>query len=122
MSTLAGAHAMIFSPRAEALRSFFKEKLRLRSVDAGGGWLIFALPPSEVAFHPGKKGQVLLYFLCANVNATVKELKRRGVAFAGGINKHDWGKLVHARLPDATTLGIYEPTHASPLRRRRKRT
>jgi predicted enzyme related to lactoylglutathione lyase len=101
------------------MRTFFKEKLRLRSVDAGGGWLIFALP-AEVAIHPGEKGQVELYLVCDNVKTVVNELGKRGVKFAGGVKERGWGRLVQARLPDGTTLGIYEPKHASPIRRRTK--
>lgn len=119
-STFAGVHAVIFSPRANALRMFFKDKLGLRSVDAGGGWLIFALPPAEVAVHPGDKGQVELYLLCDNIKATVKELGKRGVKFVGDIKDRGWGKLAQARLPDGSTIGMYEPKHASPLRRRKR--
>jgi len=122
MSSISGVHAVLFSPRANALRMFFKEKLGMRSVDAGGGWLIFALPPTEIAVHPGEKGTLELYLLCDDVRATTKELEKRGVKFAGRIVDRGWGKLAKAKLPDGSTLGIYEPKHPSPLRRRRNRS
>jgi hypothetical protein len=120
MKSISGVHALLFSPRASAVRTFFKEKLDLRSVDAGGGWLIFALPPAEIAVHPGEKGLLELYLLCDDMRATIKELGKRGVKFVGRTQDRGWGMLARAKLPDGSTIGIYEPKHPTPLRRRKR--
>lgn len=111
-----GAHAIIFSSDAEADRAFFKDVLGLRSVDAGGGWLIFALPPSELAVHPaepGESGQEL-YLLSEDIDAAVAELESRGTIVAGPVSDQAWGRLAFIRLPGGGRLGIYEPRHPRP--------
>jgi catechol 2,3-dioxygenase-like lactoylglutathione lyase family enzyme len=113
-----GAHAIIFSSDAQADRAFFKDVLDLRSVDVGAGWLIFALPPAELAVHPaesGKPGQEL-YLLSGDIDGTVAELESRGVEVEKPLYEQDWGRLAFIRLPGGGKLGIYEPRHASPLR------
>ena len=107
---------MIFTQDAEALRAFLRDVLGLASVDAGGGWLIFALPPAELAGHPADEGdRHRLYLMCDDVRATVAELEGRGVEFTGPVSDEGFGLMTAMRLPGAGELGLYEPRHASPL-------
>jgi len=113
---ISGAHAIIFSSNADADRSFFKDVLGLGSVDAGGGWLIFALPPAELAVHPaeaGKPGQEI-YLLCKDIETTMKELESRGITVERPLSDQDWGHLGFIHLPGGGQLGIYQPRHPQP--------
>jgi len=104
-----GAHAIIFSSDADADRAFFKDVLSLRSVDAGGGWLILALPPAELAVHPaepGKPGQEL-YLLCEDIDRTVTELESKGITIERPFHDERWGRLTFIRLPGGGKFGIY---------------
>ncbi len=113
---ITGVHAIVFSEDAEANRAFFRDVLDLSSVDAGGGWLIFALPPAELAAHPAEGGSHHeLYLMCEDVEATVQELSERGVEFTGPVMDQGWGLVTALRLPGGGELGLYEPRHASPL-------
>ena len=111
-----GAHAIIYSRDAEGVRGFFRDVLGLSSVDAGGGWSIFALPPAELAAHP-TDGAVRheLYLLCDDIQTTVEELRGKGVEFAGPVSDQGWGLLISIRLPGGGELGLYQPRHPSPL-------
>ena len=105
-------HAIVFSPEAEKVRAFFKDVLGLSSADAGGGWLIFALPPAELAVHPAEGGsRHELYLMCDNIQATLTELKAKGVEVARDVADQGWGLLAAIRLPDGSELPIYEPRH-----------
>ncbi len=110
---LSGAHVIVGSDDAEADRAFFRDVLGLDSVDAGGGWLIFALPPAEVAVHPGKNGRHMLYLMCANLDDTLRELKTKGVRVGRKIYDEPWGRLATFRLPGGARMSIYEPRHPS---------
>jgi predicted enzyme related to lactoylglutathione lyase len=111
-----GLHAVIFSRDAEGVRAFLRDVLGFASVDAGGGWLIFALPPAELAAHPSDDdGHHELYLMCDDVHATVEELARKGVEFARPIRDAGWGLLTAINLPGGVELGLYEPKHPSPL-------
>jgi catechol 2,3-dioxygenase-like lactoylglutathione lyase family enzyme len=113
---ITGVHAIIFSDDAEGVRGFFRDVLGLPSVDAGGGWLIFALPPAELAAHPdGGEGRHELYLMCDDIGATVEELKANGVEFTSEISDEGFGLMTALRLPDGSELAIYEPRHPSPL-------
>ena len=113
---ITGAHTIVYTRDAEADRAFLRDVLGFDSVDAGGGWLIFALPPSEVAVHPDAAGgRHELYLMCDDVHATVEELKGKGAEFAGEVTDAGWGLLTAIRLPGGSELGLYEPRHASPL-------
>jgi catechol 2,3-dioxygenase-like lactoylglutathione lyase family enzyme len=113
---ITGVHAIIFTTDAEGDRAFFQDVLEFPSVDAGGGWLIFALPPAELAAHPADEdGQHELYLMCDDVHATVAELKAKGVDFARGISDEGFGLETAIRLPSGGDLGLYQPKHASPL-------
>jgi hypothetical protein len=118
MPTISGVHVVIFSNRAERMRAIFRDVLRLPSVDAGGGWLIFALPPAELAFHPARgRGSTELYLTCESLRSTMRRLKTKGVKFAGGVSEQSWGSLARMRLPDGSAIGLYQPKHARPASR-----
>jgi Glyoxalase/Bleomycin resistance protein/Dioxygenase superfamily len=110
-----GVHAIIFSADAEGVRAFFRDVLRLPSVDAGDGWLIFALPPAELAAHPAGESRHELYLMCDNIGSTVEALKAKGVEFTREISDEGFGLMTALRLPDGGELAIYEPRHPSPL-------
>jgi catechol 2,3-dioxygenase-like lactoylglutathione lyase family enzyme len=107
-----GSHVILFSRDPEADRAFFAEVLGLRHVDAGGGWLIYALPPAEAAFHPAEESASHeMYFMCDDVEATIEELREKGVEFTSGISEERWGRLTRLRLPSGGEVGLYEPRH-----------
>ncbi|HTT68408.1 MAG TPA: hypothetical protein VMF70_10300 [Gemmatimonadales bacterium] len=113
---LIGTHALIYTRQARRLRAFVRDKLRLRSVDAGGGWLIFALPPAELGVHPtGGKGYHELYLMCDDLDATMRQLAGRGVTFAGGVVSAGYGRMTSIRLPGGGSLGLYEPAHRTAI-------
>ena len=112
-----GIHAIVYSPDATRVRSFFAEVLGMTSTDAGGGWPIFALPPAELAVHPAEASRHELYLMCDDIHATLAELKAKGVEVAGEVSDERWGLLASVRLPDGTEFGIYEPKHPSPITR-----
>jgi catechol 2,3-dioxygenase-like lactoylglutathione lyase family enzyme len=107
-----GAHAILNSSDADADRAFLADVLGLPHVDAGGGWLIFRLPPAEVAVHPADtSGAVELYLVCDDVEATVADLTGRGVEFESPVSDQGWGLLTTIRLPGGGRLGLYEARH-----------
>ena len=109
---LSGAHVLIYSRDAEADRVFFREVLGLDSVDSGGGWLIFALPPAEVAIHPTEeKEHHELYLLCEDIDATAQELERRGVQLNRPFDDPRWGRVTEITLPGGGRIGLYQPKH-----------
>jgi len=111
---ITGAHSIIYSTNPDADRAFFRDVLELTNVDVGGGWLIFGLPPAEVAVHPGEKNDVHeFYLMCDDVTALVETMKNRGVQ-CGAIEDQGWGVLTHVTLPGGGKLGIYQPRHARP--------
>jgi catechol 2,3-dioxygenase-like lactoylglutathione lyase family enzyme len=115
---ITGTHAIVFAEDAHAARAFFDAVLGLRAVDAGGGWLIFALPPAELACHPTSpddSGRRELYLMCDDVEATVAELEAKGVEFVAPISDAGFGRMTRMRVPGAGELGLYQPTHPSPL-------
>ena len=113
---ITGVHALVFSTDAEAVRAFFRDVLGLASVDAGGGWLIFALPPAELAAHPAERsGAHELYLMCDDIAATVRELEAKGVQFAGPVTEQGFGMTTRIRLPDGGELGLYEPRHPTAI-------
>ena len=113
---ITGVHAIMFTPDADALRVFLRDVLELESVDAGGGWLIFALPPSELAAHPSEEaGRHELYLMCDDIEATARELETKGVELARPVSDEGFGLMTAVRLPDGGELGLYEPRHPTPL-------
>ena len=108
---ITGAHTILYSKHPDELRTFFRDVLDMPSVDAGRGWLIFALPPSEVAMHPGEADATELYLMCDDIERTMKELGAKGVTFSGPVQHQPWGSLASIVLPGGGELGIYEPKH-----------
>jgi predicted enzyme related to lactoylglutathione lyase len=113
---ITGIHAIVFSPQAEQVRAFFRDVLGLSSVDAGGGWPIFALPPAELAVHPADGNtRHELYLMCDDIDATLAELRGKGVDVAKDVTDQGWGLLAAIRLPDGSELPVYQPRHPSAL-------
>ena len=107
-----GSHVILFSRDPEADRAFFAEVLEQPHVDAGGGWLIFKLPASELAMHPSDSpAGHELYFMCDDVEATMRDLHDKGVEFTQDISEERWGRLTRFRLPGGGEVGMYEPRH-----------
>ena len=105
----------MFSPAAEQVRAFLTDVLDLPSVDAGGGWLIFALPPAELAVHPADgEGRHELYLMCDDIQAALAELRAKGAEVARDVADQGWGLLAAIRLPDGSEFPIYQPRHPSP--------
>jgi predicted enzyme related to lactoylglutathione lyase len=108
-----GGHVIIYSADPEADRAFFADVLACPHLDAGGGWLIFKLPPTEIAMHPagGSPAPLEFYFMCDDIDATVEELTAKGVEFSQPVTETRWGRLVRFELPGGGELGMYEPRH-----------
>ena len=117
-SLVNGAHVILGSDDVDADRAFLCDVLGLESGDAGEGWLIFALPPAEVAVHPGKGGRHELYLMCEDLDAALAQLRAKGAAVKPGIHDERWGRLATIMLPGGSDLSIYEPRHPSPPRGR----
>jgi hypothetical protein len=111
-----GAHTILFSTDADADRAFFRDVLELGFADAGHGWLIFALPPAELALHPAEKASHELYLMCDDVNEFIAEMEKKGVPTSPP-HEERWGVLTQITLPSGDKLGVYEPRHASPIKR-----
>ena len=112
---ITGIHAIVYSPEAEKVRAFFADVLAMPSVDAGAGWLIFALPPAELAVHPGEgESRHELYLMCDDIQATLAELTGKGVEVARDVTDQGWGLFAAIRLPDGSQFPLYEPRHPSP--------
>jgi predicted enzyme related to lactoylglutathione lyase len=112
-------HTVIYTKQADAVRAFFRDVLEFPFVDAGHGWLIYALPPGELGIHPtdsdDEHGNHMLYLMCDDIESTVAQLKAKGVEFTRPIKNVGFGLLTALRLPDGAELSLYEPRHASPL-------
>jgi catechol 2,3-dioxygenase-like lactoylglutathione lyase family enzyme len=109
-----GAHIVIYSKDAEADRAFFRDVLQLPSVDAGRGWLIFALPAGEAAFHDAEQNDKHeLYFMCDDIAETLRDLKKKNVPVSA-VNEQRWGSLATFTLPGGGKVGIYQPKHPRP--------
>jgi catechol 2,3-dioxygenase-like lactoylglutathione lyase family enzyme len=109
-----GAHVIVYSKNAEADVTFFRDVLGFGYVDVGHNWLIFALPPAEVAVHPSDENDTHeLYLMCDDVRALAADMKARSIA-CSEVHEERWGSLVHVTLPGGGKLGIYQPKHASP--------
>jgi catechol 2,3-dioxygenase-like lactoylglutathione lyase family enzyme len=119
---IAAVHTVLYAHDADVARAFFRDVLAMDSVDAGDGWLIFALPSAELACHPGagriagrEEGRSELFLMCTDVEATRRELEGRGVEFVAPIDDQGYGLVTRFRVPGYGELGLYEPRHASPL-------
>jgi hypothetical protein len=113
-TVIIGAHSIIYSTKPEADRGFLRDVLKLPSVDVGEGWLIFGLPPAEVAVHPAEENDVHeFYLMCDDIKAFVDEMKKRKIV-CEPVQNQGWGLLTQLRLPGGGKLGVYEPRHARP--------
>src|SRR4029079_13164674 len=114
VAMIKGAHAIIYSKKPEADRVFFRDVLRLPNVDVGGGWLIFGLPPAEIAVHPSESTNVHeLYLMCDNSRSFVDRLTMLGIE-CSAVEEQRWGLLTRLKLPGGGQIGIYQPRHARP--------
>jgi catechol 2,3-dioxygenase-like lactoylglutathione lyase family enzyme len=112
-----GLHALIHAQDAEKVRAFFRDVLGFRSVDAGRGWLIFAMPPAELAVHPTEGGEPSrheLYMMCDDLAATMSELAAKGVV-CGPVTEARWGSITTIDVPGAGKMGLYQPKHPTAL-------
>jgi len=117
---ITAAHVIAFADDADAARSFFRDVLELPAVDAGDGWLIFAMPPTELAIHPGGgwgegEGGHRLFLVCDKIESTVDELKAKGVECSDEIADEGWGLLTTFTVPGHGEVGLYQPAHPSPI-------
>jgi catechol 2,3-dioxygenase-like lactoylglutathione lyase family enzyme len=112
---ISGAHVILYSKNADADRAFFRDVLTLESVDAGHGWLIFSLPPAEVAFHPSHEGDACeLYLMCRDLKAEMASLANKGVSCPAP-QETRWGSVTTVRLPGGGRVGLYEPRHLTAV-------
>ena len=128
-----GMHALIYSPQAEELRAFFRDKLELPYTDTGGGWLIFDVPEADLGCHPSDKAFHQISFYCDDIEDTVESMKSRGVEFTSRITDQSWGRLTHFLAPGGMEMELFEPKYrkagpsgskkkAGPSQRRFKKT
>jgi catechol 2,3-dioxygenase-like lactoylglutathione lyase family enzyme len=110
-----GFHALVYTSEAEALRAVFRDVFGWKHVDAGDGWLIFALPPGEVAAHPADQPKHELCLMCDDLEATIAELRPKGIEFAGEPQDEGFGITVTMLLPGGAELLLYEPRHPTAL-------
>jgi hypothetical protein len=109
-----GAHSIIYSTSPEADRALLRDVFKLPHLDVGGGWLIFGLPPAEVAVHPSEKNDVHeFYLMCDDIEALMAEMRKHNIA-CGPMHNEGWGLLTHVTLPGGGKLGVYQPRHARP--------
>ncbi len=109
-----GAHIVLYTTDPKADRAFLRDVLKFSSVDAGHGWLIFALPPAEAAFHDAEHNdRHELYFMCDDLAATLRDLKKKNVPVSD-VSEQRWGSLASLTLPGGGKVGIYQPKHARP--------
>jgi len=107
-----GAHVILYSTDAEADRVFIRDVLGFAGVDAGGGWLIFKLPPAEIAVHPTDGlGKHEFYLMCDDIEQTLADLTARGITISQPVSDQSWGLLASIKLPSGSDLSIYQPRH-----------
>jgi hypothetical protein len=109
---ISGMHAILYSRDADRDRIFFRDVLDFPHVDVGHGWLIFALPPAELAVHPASNEHHELFLMCDDVHAVVSKLKEKNVEFTSPVKNEGWGLLTRFRLPGGSEIGLYQPKHA----------
>ena len=111
---------MFYTPQAEALRAFFRDKLQFPFVDTGGGWLIFDVAEVEVGCHPAQTRFHGISFYCDDLSKSISKLERRGVEFTSDVREEEWGRVTRFRLPGGDEAELYEPKykkrHARPRR------
>ena len=110
-----GSHVVVFSSDADADRAFMADVLGLDNVDAGGGWLIFGLPPAELAIHPAETAGAELYFMCDDLATEMRSLAERGVQ-CSEVEEPRWGSVTKIRLPGGGAVGLYQPKHKAMVK------
>ena len=110
-----GMHGLFYTPRAEELRVFIRDKLRLPYSDVGEGWLIFDFPEADLGCHPSDKTYHSISFFCDDIRKTVSDLKSRGVEFTTDISEESWGLLTHFRMPGNMEVELYQPKYQKAL-------
>jgi catechol 2,3-dioxygenase-like lactoylglutathione lyase family enzyme len=103
-----GIHAMFYTPAAEELRAFIRDKLGFPFTDTGGGWLIFDAPAAEIGVHPAERRFHGLSFYCDDLEATIETLRARGVEFRGGIREEEWGRVTRFLVPGGDEVELYQ--------------
>jgi hypothetical protein len=112
---ITGAHIVVYSKNPESDRAFFRDVLKFPAVDAGHGWLIFALPPAEAAFHPSEENDLHeLYFMCSDLKLTMESLAGKKVK-CGPVKEERWGSLTTISLPGGGKIGLYQPKHPTAV-------
>ena len=112
---ISGAHMIVYSKDAEADRAFFRDVLGFASVDAGHGWLIFAMPPGEAAFHPAEDNDAHeLYFMCDDIKSEMSALAEKGVK-CSDVQEARWGSITKIQLPGGGKIGLYQPKHPTAI-------
>jgi hypothetical protein len=109
--TVTGVHALVYTPEADELRRLLGDAFGWSRVDAGEGWLIYALPPAELGVHPGDRPAQVLSLMCDEITGTMTELRARGVVFEGEPEDRGWGIAVTMILPGGIEMLLYEPRH-----------
>ncbi len=113
---ITGQHTIIYTSDSEADREFFRDVLGFPATDAGDGWLIFRMPPAELAFHPTQSPPTHeVYLMCDDIEATVAELKAKGVEFTIPVDDQGWGLLTSFKIPSGSAIGLYEPRHPTAI-------
>ena len=112
---ITGAHVLLYTSQPDQLRAVLSDVFAWSSVDAGGGWLIYEMPQSEIAVHPAEHASHELTLMCDDLSSTVADLESRGVVFDGDARDEGWGLVRTMVLPGDVRMLLYEPRHASPL-------
>lgn len=111
MALIRGVHAMFYTPAAEQLRAFFRDKIGFPYTDTGDGWLIFDVSEVEIGCHPARTKFQGISFYCDDLSKTIAELKRRGVEFTSDVREEEWGRVTRFRLPGGDEVELYEPKY-----------
>jgi len=117
-----GIHALIYTKKPDNVRKFFKDILKFPSIDAGKGWLIFALPPAELGVHPTDEDSYHeLYFLCRDLKKTIIKLKKKRIKILDPITDREWGLVTRIKLTGGDIFGIYQPKHPTAITLKHKK-
>lgn len=112
---ITGQHTIIYTSDADADRAFFRDVLDFPATDAGDGWLIFRMPPAELAFHPTDGASTHeVYLICDNVEATIKDVQAKGVECTP-VSDQGWGLMTSIKMPSGAEIGVYEPRHPTAI-------
>ncbi|TMI37229.1 extradiol dioxygenase [Candidatus Bathyarchaeota archaeon] len=106
-----GMHGLFYTPKAEEVRAFIRDKLGFVHTDTGEGWLIFDIPEADLGVHPSDKVSHSISFYCDDIHKTVEDLRARGVEFSSGITEEEWGSLTHFRMPGNMEVELYQPKY-----------